>query len=279
MFYVLGNHEPYRTTLESAVRKLRTFEEEAKFEYGARFKFLFRDRYDIDQNITVLGCTLWSAIQPQQATEVYARLTDFNKERGIQGWSLEEYSDEHFTDLKWLNTQVRSIQDREPHRQIVIATHHCPTTDPRATDPAHQGSSVGSAFVSDLSEENCWISPAVKLWVFGHTHYSCNFRDEATEKLVVSNQRGYMGMKQAKRNSKSFRSRIVEADDHEWRVIDVDRSVKHHDETPTTKDSITKATTPSEDQNQCHQHPKMPLLQRATNRVWGFLNLSPRSAT
>ncbi|KAJ4362288.1 hypothetical protein N0V83_010381 [Neocucurbitaria cava] len=265
IFYILGNHEPYQTTLNLAVEKLRVFEEEAKLEYGGRFKFLFRNRYDLNQDITILGCTLWSAIQPHQATEVHTRLTDFNKARGIQNWTLEDYSEEHRKDLEWLNAQVLSIQENEPNRQIVIATHHCPTTDPRATDPAHQDSTVGSAFVSELSNEICWTSPAVKLWAFGHTHYSCNFRDEETGKLVVSNQKGYMGLGgHAKR---SVRVRVVEADDQAWRVIDFDGKAAQPKETEPieasmTQDSNNQTSSQHEEDSRRKQQPKLSLFQR-----------------
>jgi hypothetical protein len=221
ILYVLGNHEAYQTTLEDAVQKLRAFEEEANSQYDGRFKFLHRNRYDIGDDVTVLGCPLWTAIQPQQAADVYARLTDFNEEQGIREWTAEKLSEEHVKDREWLNAQVAKIQQDEPQRQIVIATHHCPTIDPRATDPAHQGSSVSSGFTSDLSKEACWSSPAVKMWAFGHTHYSCSFRDEATGKLILSNQKGYRGLGKAKAGSKSFSTTIVEVGMGGWQVADV----------------------------------------------------------
>ncbi|KAI1122132.1 hypothetical protein F5Y10DRAFT_287495 [Nemania abortiva] len=117
-FYILGNHEPYRTTLPDAVARLRAFEEEARQQHGGRFIFLHRDRFDIDANITVLGCTLWSDVLPQQASEVDARLTDLNESRGIRDWSLENHSEEHRKDRDWLNSQVRTLQEKEPQRQI-----------------------------------------------------------------------------------------------------------------------------------------------------------------
>ncbi|KAI1741253.1 Metallo-dependent phosphatase-like protein [Xylaria scruposa] len=190
-FYVLGNHEPYRSTLPNAVARLRAFEKEANYKYGARFIFLNRDRYDIDANTTILGCTLWSGVLPQQAADVNALLTDFNEYNGIRGWTLENHVEEHGKDRDWLNNEVRMLEQMEPQRQIIIATHHSPTLDPRAVDPAHQGNSVSSAFATDMSKDLCWTSRAVKLWAFGHTHYNCGFRDLATDKLVVANQRGY----------------------------------------------------------------------------------------
>ena len=31
----------------------------------------------------------------------------------------------------------------------------------------------------------------MKLWAFGHTHYSVDFKDEETGKRVIANQKGY----------------------------------------------------------------------------------------
>jgi hypothetical protein len=44
--------------------------------------------------------------------------------------------------------------------------------------------------MTDLSKEPCWISPSVKLWAFGHTHFNCDFIDPETGKRVLANQRG-----------------------------------------------------------------------------------------
>ena len=75
-----------------------------------------------DQSTTILGCTLWTAILPDQAVEAYKRLTDFNEERGIREWSIERRFEAHREDLAWLNAQVNDIRETEPLRQIIIAT-------------------------------------------------------------------------------------------------------------------------------------------------------------
>ncbi|KAI4660273.1 uncharacterized protein J4E78_004974 [Alternaria triticimaculans] len=221
IFYVLGNHEAYQTTLERAVERMRDFENTAKRDYGGRFRLLFRDRYDVNENVTILGCTLWSDIQPEQAAEVASRMTDYNEERGIQDWTVEKSCTEHARDLEWLNAQVHQIQEDEPHRSVIIATHHCPTIDPRATDPRHASSTMNSGFVSDLSKETCWMSPAVKVWAFGHTHYSCAFRDEGTDTLVLSNQKGYGGIAGGVGKGKAVKTVVVEQRGDRWEVLDV----------------------------------------------------------
>lgn len=210
IFFVLGNHEPYQLTLDLAVQKLRAFEHVAKTQYGSRFKFLHHNRYDINRDITILGCTLWTSIQPSQSAEICNRMTDFNDVRGIQNWSLDSALEEHRKDLTWLNEQVLEIEASEPHRRIVVATHHCPTIDLRASDPAHYGSTVSSAFTSDLSHQPCWTSAAVKMWAFGHTHYSCIFRDDPSGKIVIANQKGY--------DTRRLGTKVVEVKDGEWRL-------------------------------------------------------------
>jgi predicted phosphodiesterase len=223
IFYVLGNHEPYQTTYEHACKLLRNFEQEAENDFGSRFRFLCRDRYNLNETITILGCTLWSAVQHKQESDIASRSTDLNSERGIQNWTLERHREEHEEDLAWLNSQVSSIERDESHRQIIIATHYSPTTDPRASDPRHGGSSVSSSFVTDLSQESCWLSPAVKLWTFGHTHYNCSFREEKTGKLVVTNQRGYAGLGAGKKQV-AIKAKVVKAGKERWEVVERSRS-------------------------------------------------------
>lgn len=67
--------------------------------------------------------------------------------------------------------------------------------DVRAVEPKYFGSSITSAFSTDLSKEVCFKSDSVKLWAFGHTHYNCDFmkeRGNGSEPLrLFTNQRGY----------------------------------------------------------------------------------------
>jgi hypothetical protein len=113
--------------------------------------------------------------------------------------------------VTWLNEEVRKLQIEEPQRQVAIVTHHCPTTDARAIDPRHQGSSMSTAFATDLSAELCWTSPAVKLWAFGHTHCSCAFHEENSGKLILANQRGYSNALDARQRAKKVPAKVVEA--------------------------------------------------------------------
>lgn len=116
---------------------------------------------------------------------------DFSDFSCIEDWIVEDHNQAFLADLAWLNAQVRSIADTEPERKIIILTHHSPTIFPVAINPAHSQSGVSSGFSTDLSGEVCWTSRNVKVWGFGHTHFNCDFIDDATGKRVVTNQRGH----------------------------------------------------------------------------------------
>jgi hypothetical protein len=200
IFYVLGNHEAYGTTLELAIQKFTDFEKTADEEYGeGRFVLMNRRRLDLNDTVTLLGCTLWTHIPPPSAHACATLLKDFDDTSGIWDRSVHDHNADHDLDLAWLNAQVSQIAATVPHRSIAILTHHSSTIDARANEARHARSRVNEGFRTDLSAEVCWRSPRVKMWAFGHTHFDCQFYDgveaegdgEGRMKLVVANQKGY----------------------------------------------------------------------------------------
>lgn len=192
VFLLLGNHEPYHSSWVDVKQKLRQFEQETRGKHtdGSFGSFIFLDqtRYDLSNDITILGCTLFSNILPSQSESVSFGLNDFYH---IEDWTVEHHNEAHIADLGWLNAQVKSLMELESHRKIIILTHHNPTTSPKALDPEHAQSKISSGFSSDLSGEVCWTSQNVKVWAFGHTHFNCDFLDPVGGKRIMTNQRGY----------------------------------------------------------------------------------------
>ncbi|EER27563.1 hypothetical protein D8B26_006353 [Coccidioides posadasii str. Silveira] len=193
VFLLLGNHEPFYSSWMETKAKLERFQNEMERalnnkEVQGKLIFLDRARYDISPTVTVLGCTLFSHITPEQKEDVSFGMNDFYY---ISGWSVEAHQAAHLEDLAWLNKEVESISRQDPERKVVIFTHYCPTTDEKVIDPTHTNSHISSGFMTDLSKEACWGDTCVKLWAFGHTHFNCDFLDHETAKRVVCNQRGY----------------------------------------------------------------------------------------
>ncbi|KAL2374932.1 hypothetical protein RJ035_003382 [Blastomyces gilchristii] len=199
IFFLLGNHEPYHSSWAEARRQIIEFSREVcqRAEHDptlglGKFIFLDQTRFDVSDSVTVLGCTLYSHVSTEQEERVSFGLNDFYY---IDGWTIGDHNNAHAADLAWLNNQVATISTSEPGRYIVIFTHHSPITqDPRALDPAHSGSAIGSGFASDLSREECFKNEKVCMWAFGHTHFNFDFtmqQGSGHGKRIVSNQRGY----------------------------------------------------------------------------------------
>ncbi|KAF2158697.1 hypothetical protein M409DRAFT_61418 [Zasmidium cellare ATCC 36951] len=198
---VPGNHEAFGSSWSEAMAVLRQFEEEISQQrresHGAGLgEFVLLDRglfelpTDDGKKITVLGCSLFSHVPPQRAMNVEMGLNDFYH---TTDWDICKHNEAHSRDLTWLNEQVSRIQGQDSAK-IIVFTHWSPSTDTRSTDPKHANSAINSAFSTDLSDQLCFTSDKVVLWVFGHTHYNCDFeveRKEAKPLRLVTNQRGY----------------------------------------------------------------------------------------
>lgn len=156
------------------------------------FIFLDRTRYDINERVTILGCTLWSYIPSSHAADLMrADLVDF---RRVNNWTPDEYRSEHVANVEWLNEQHRLIRETEPHRTIAILTHHGPTTK-GTLKPEHENTELSCTFVTEMSLHPCWGKP-LKMWAYGHTHRCVDMVKEGVR--VVSNQRGNEGFEAAR---------------------------------------------------------------------------------
>ncbi|KAJ3551208.1 hypothetical protein NM688_g4841 [Phlebia brevispora] len=187
VFFVGGNHEPYRSTISESQARLEAFAKEMDGDHTVPGKFIYlnRTRHDVSPTLTVLGCTLWSALNPADLDILSWCLTDF---RRIDGFDPVAFTALHQRDVVWLNNTVQEVARDEPNRQIVIFTHHAPTVE-GTSDPKHDDQPTNSAFATELSGEPCWKSGTVKMWAFGHTHWCCDFEKDGVR--VYSNQRGY----------------------------------------------------------------------------------------
>ncbi|KAJ4991552.1 calcineurin-like phosphoesterase [Stagonosporopsis vannaccii] len=224
IFYILGNHEPYHQTLDNALSQMSFIEKTLIHNHGPRFHLMNRRRIDLDHTTTLLGCTLWTHVPAQHAHAVASALKDFDDKTGIWNRSLDHHNADHAADLAWLNTQVFRIEKEEPQREILVLTHHSPTTDARANSPRFPPERpLNTGFRTDLSAERCWTSERVKVWAYGHTHFNCHFVESGERgkggrrKLVVSNQKGY-AYPEGKGNWK-VEPVVIGREDGRWKVV------------------------------------------------------------
>ncbi|CAK7262748.1 hypothetical protein SEPCBS119000_000141 [Sporothrix epigloea] len=216
VLFVPGNHEAYHSTWPRTRQLLQSFEDEVcarRDESGddgamglGELVILDRQAYRLPgplgaPPVIVVGCSLFSQVQPQHAAAIYHGMNDFRLTGG--GWDTDAHSMAHARDRQWLNEVVSSMTlNGAPDLRIVILTHWSPTTDPRARDPRHGNAAqdpLAGAFATDMSADPCFQSSKVRAWAFGHTHYNCDFtlkRQTADGQELVpirlyTNQRGY----------------------------------------------------------------------------------------
>ena len=109
LLFLLGNHEPYGITFPKAKEIIPAFEADVEQRRCSpnsptmgKFIFLDRPRYDLSDNMTVFGCTLFSSITLQQRDSVALFVSDISH---IDDWIVESYNAAHQMDLQWLKSQ------------------------------------------------------------------------------------------------------------------------------------------------------------------------------
>lgn len=189
VFLVLGNHEFYKESFTMGLEKAKQLEREPSL--NGRLILLHQRRYDIpDSHVTILGCTLWSKVPNEARDIVKSKIQDF---RQIQDWTVDDHNAAHDADHAWLLREIQSIceenqklRKQDQPRTILVVTHHAPSLR-KTSSPRNENNPWSCAFGTDLLSHT---AVGVKVWVFGHTHYTTEFVYRGTN--VVSNQREYV---------------------------------------------------------------------------------------
>ena len=143
-----------------------------------------KKRFDIFDNASVLGSTLFSQITPSPVGSDQLFVSDFSN---IETSSVNSHCSVNRSALNWLNTQGTEIAWEETHLSVVIFTHQ-PNKNRQANDPKplkNEAAELNSAFVRGLSRDTCGTLPQVGLWAFFHTHFNCDLSGLNWEKGSV----------------------------------------------------------------------------------------------
>ncbi|KAI9904933.1 hypothetical protein N3K66_001462 [Trichothecium roseum] len=194
VLFVPGNHEAFGSSWDATLTSLRAFGDAAKGDASlGEFVVMDRGAYHVPGTGTlILGCSLFSRVTDGQRGTVETSIRDFWE---ISDWDVDAHNEAHGRDLAWLNGRVAEAEGDPGVRDVVLATHWSPSAEPRAADPRHARSPIGSGFATDLSGQACFAAAKVRLWAFGHTHYNCDFEvarpGGAGPLRLLANQRGY----------------------------------------------------------------------------------------
>ncbi|KAJ5945159.1 calcineurin-like phosphoesterase [Penicillium verrucosum] len=176
VFLIPGNHEFYNGTFTAGLEKARQLEREPSL--NGRLHVLHQKWFDIPGScVTILGCTLWSKVPHELTDVVRSKIKDFQK---VEGWSVDDHNASNDSDLAWLMKEIHLIhkenekaEKRSKKKTILVVTHHAPLLQ-RTSSPQHVQNPWSVAFGTDILSQT---PDGVKVWVFGHTHHTTDFKE------------------------------------------------------------------------------------------------------
>lgn len=178
VFLVKGNHETYGRSVTETDELIQQI-----CDHRKNLIYLNQTSHDLDDDHVLLGTTLWSEMTEDERSEIGCFLADM---RFIKNWSFDWNNAQHAKEKAWLAAAIKTVEDRE--KVAVVVTHHSPSFKGTVA-PKHRGSSLSSAFCTDLDH---MLKLPVVCHVFGHSHYSCD-QLRLSGCRLVSNPLGYDG--------------------------------------------------------------------------------------
>jgi hypothetical protein len=167
VFLVAGNHEyynyrcPVKTDMKTKQELLRTLCKGVPNVF-----FLDCDSvYLPEENVRILGCTLWSEIPDCLHEKVVTYMNDSRqifKEKDVPftPWGMSE---RHQREKQWLNQEIHKCE--LTNEKCLVVTHYLPSYSLIAEK--YQGHFLNACFASDCED---LMRPPVVGWICGHSH-------------------------------------------------------------------------------------------------------------
>ena len=193
---IAGNHEYYssKSATPLSITKRKDFIRDICEFLGDRFCFLDNTSIQLNEDVIIIGTTLWSHIKPQERFVAEYCLNDFNHIYADDDnlLSVDTYNEMHIKCYEWLRDEIDSHKDKI----VIVVTHHLPSFALIADK--YRDSPLNSAFASDL--DHLYKRDNVKYWFYGHSHSSSDTIEEGCR--LVANPHGYSQKENSSYNPK-----------------------------------------------------------------------------
>lgn len=196
VFYVFGNHEYYKWTMNDAKEVMEEYLKELNV---SNFTILENDFVDIDE-IRLIGATLWSDMNNHDPlTHIWVKdyMNDFRlilKENGVL-FTTYDAVDKFIESSKFIEESIN------PTKTNIVVTHHAPLYE---CNGAKGNIYTIGGYCSNLSSMII-KNDSIKYWICGHTHTNHDIELEKTR--IISNCRGYP----SEQNYREFEFKVIEA--------------------------------------------------------------------
>jgi predicted MPP superfamily phosphohydrolase len=176
IFLVPGNHEYYGSSYKDTNDKLKQLEEELK----PNMTLMINNSVDLDDNITIIGSTLWSRglLQYSKSMNDFKQISDLRKDKC-------DYLRWHFQDFEFLKKAIAEKSDK----QLVVLTHHMPSYE--LIGPKYKHYDDINTFFANKLDYLMENNPNIKYWCYGHTHTANQHTIGTTH--CIANPWGYPG--------------------------------------------------------------------------------------
>lgn len=186
IFLVAGNHEYYNTRCPVKT-DIRTKRELLKKICAAFPTVVFLDCTSVvvpEENLRILGCTLWSDIPDCLREKVLTTMNDsrqIQKEKDVP-FSPGAISEQHQREKQWLNEEIHKCE--LTNERCLVITHYLPSYSLIAEK--YQGHFLNACFASECED---LMRPPVVAWICGHSHTGMNLNLHGVQ--CVMNPYGY----------------------------------------------------------------------------------------
>jgi predicted phosphodiesterase len=196
VFYIAGNHEYYQKEHKkwqySTPRSFFETHEALKHAVAPynNIHYLHHDNpsyHFADQNVTILGTTLWSHVPEDAMLDAASCVNDYNyipwkEDYDIRRLRPEDTNMIHAKEKENLGNQIDYWRTMKSN--IVVLTHHMPSYS--FISSKYAGNPMNSCFASHSDD---LIAPPVRTWIYGHTHTRNS--GVLNGVFVTANPRGY----------------------------------------------------------------------------------------
>jgi Icc-related predicted phosphoesterase len=196
VIYVMGNHEHWHGDIAKNTDILRS-------KLASNIHLLDGDYVDID-DVRFVGGTLWTDMNKSDPVAIMSAnrcMNDYqyikNSDKMVGFWGTDHAGNRkrlervaHLSVEDTIEIHQKHLKKFDEfssgHSKVVVVSHHAPTT--MSIDSKYVGSTLNSAYVSDLSEF-ILDRPQIKKFVHGHIHSKMEYNVGSC--TVLCNPRGY----------------------------------------------------------------------------------------
>jgi hypothetical protein len=186
VFLIAGNHEYYNVRCPIKT-DMATKKEQIKQICEGLPNIHFLDCNSVylpEENLRILGCTLWSDIPDSIKEKALLMMNDsrqinYQNDTPLTPWSFSEL---HAKEKQWLSHEIDTCEQTK--ERCLVLTHYLPSYSLIAEK--YQGHFLNACFASDSDD---LLRPPVVGWICGHTHTGMKLRLNGVP--VVLNPFGY----------------------------------------------------------------------------------------